>query len=223
MKTILLIKVFLLYTTVCIAQANIKDYPEPEFAKEVYAFRKEKTELVRLEKQVSKMKSKAKLGGVAGAENSYSLEDYKSNIRFTTKDKITFVFTTATGSLQTPKMPDSSNMDEDQKSTTGETDMPDNMPSYFDFMDPSQMISLYQATVENNSRRITISSMEGMRFISTNKKESKKFTYSLKKVRPGYFEMVPDKPFTPGEYAFIILGSSDQDNSTLLFAFGIDQ
>ena len=54
---------------------------------------------------------------------------------------------------------------------------------------------------------------------------SDKFTFSVKKIRDGYWELVPDKMLPPGEYAFSALdmtGSSARGPGVLLFAFGVD-
>ena len=53
---------------------------------------------------------------------------------------------------------------------------------------------------------------------------SDRITFSVKKIRNGYWELVIDKPLLKGEYAFAMMnaGMSGMDGNTLLFAFGAD-
>jgi hypothetical protein len=52
---------------------------------------------------------------------------------------------------------------------------------------------------------------------------SDKYTFSARKIRDGYWELVIDKPLPKGEYAFTATGMGmDVMNGTVLFAFGVD-
>lgn len=64
-----------------------------------------------------------------------------------------------------------------------------------------------------------------MPFGSKKQKTGEKYTFSVKKIREGYWELVIDKPLPDGEYAFAMsgMGMQEMDGSTTLFAFGISQ
>jgi len=56
-------------------------------------------------------------------------------------------------------------------------------------------------------------------------KSSDKYTFSAKKIRDGYWELVIDKPLPQGEYAFTMMGvgaNMDMTGGMLVFAFGVD-
>ncbi len=61
-----------------------------------------------------------------------------------------------------------------------------------------------------------------MKLLGKSKKESTKYTISVKKIREGYYEMIVDKALQKGEYAFTLMNYVSMDGSYLLFAFGID-
>ena len=63
-----------------------------------------------------------------------------------------------------------------------------------------------------------------MPFGSKKMQSSDKFTFSVKKIREGYWELVIDKPLPKGEYAFTVMGMgmANMDGSTTLFAFAVD-
>ena len=63
-----------------------------------------------------------------------------------------------------------------------------------------------------------------MPFASKKSKSSDKYTFSVRKIREGYWELVIDKTLPKGEYAFsmIGMGMGNMDGSTTLFAFAID-
>jgi len=50
------------------------------------------------------------------------------------------------------------------------------------------------------------------------------YSFSVRKVREGYWELVIDKSLPKGEYAFTVQGTgmSNMDGSVTIFAFGID-
>jgi hypothetical protein len=52
---------------------------------------------------------------------------------------------------------------------------------------------------------------------------SEKYTFSARKIKEGYWELVVDKPLPKGEYAFTMMGmGTGMDGSTVIFAFGVD-
>ena len=53
---------------------------------------------------------------------------------------------------------------------------------------------------------------------------SDKYTFSVRKIREGYWELVIDKPLPRGEFAFCMMGmgAGNMDGSTTLFAFAIE-
>ena len=66
---------------------------------------------------------------------------------------------------------------------------------------------------------------QGLKMFGKEKKSSIKYSFSVKKVKPGYYELVIDKTLPAGEYAFSLMnmmGGSGMDGSTTMFAFGID-
>jgi len=91
--------------------------------------------------------------------------------------------------------------------------------------DPSNMITLYKAETAKSKRKILMQKSPGASpFGSKKMQSSDKYTFSVKKVREGYWELVVDKPLPKGEYAFTMMnmGMGSMDGSTLLFAFAID-
>lgn len=62
-------------------------------------------------------------------------------------------------------------------------------------------------------------------FSSHKNQTSDKYTFSLKKIREGYWVLVVDKPLPKGEYAFSMMGmmsGADMTGAHTVFAFGID-
>ncbi|HRO70367.1 MAG TPA: hypothetical protein PK951_08305 [Chitinophagaceae bacterium] len=53
---------------------------------------------------------------------------------------------------------------------------------------------------------------------------SDKYTFSIKKIKDGYWELVIDKNLPAGEYAFTMLnmGLGSMDGSSTIYCFGID-
>ena len=214
------------------AQTSKKSYPEPDFIKEVNALKKDSNVLVRLEKGTSKMESKTKFGGFGGADNGYTMDKEKSRIRFSEGQPLTFVFRSrydkstdntnkmnmgGDTSMSSMMGGDSANM----MANMGNMDMSSMMD---DVMDPSQMISLYAMDSKKGMRKITIQASSGMNPFSKGKDKggSTKYSLSFRKVKDGYFEIVVDKQLPRGEYGFINMGMGSMDNSSTLFAFGID-
>lgn len=63
-----------------------------------------------------------------------------------------------------------------------------------------------------------------MSFGSKKMKSSDKRSFSVKKIRAGYWELVMDKPLTKGEYAFsmMTIGMGSMNAETTTFSFGVD-
>ncbi len=190
-------------------------YPEPEFSNEVYYLKKDKDSLVRLEKSSSKMENKTKV--IGGSENSYSIEGERSPIRLTGGSNLSFVFSKGTSSGSSSPRSDSM-----MKANGIDPNMMDDMGGG---MDPSSAITLYKVSSEKNNRKIYLVKVGGYFSMGKNKLQSSdKISFSIKKIRNGYWELVIDKPLSKGEYAFTMIGMgmSAMDGSTLIFAFGID-
>src|SRR3954462_13391298 len=97
MKQIITLIAFSLITFVCCAQTTV-NYPVPEYSNEIYFFNKDAAHLTRLEKGLSKMESKTKMGGMGGGETSYSIEGTRSPNRIALKTPLDFVYFTGEGS-----------------------------------------------------------------------------------------------------------------------------
>jgi hypothetical protein len=190
-------------------------YPEPEFSNEVYYLKKDKDySLVRLEKSSSKMENKTKV--VGASEQSYNIEGDKSPVRLASGTNFSFII--SKGSSQGSSSPKSDSM---MKANGLDPNMMDEMS----MGDPSQAITLYKASSEKSIRKIYLVKVGGYFSMGKNKiQSSDKMTFSVKKIRSGYWELVIDKPLPKGEYAFTMMGmgTSGMDGSTLIFAFGVD-
>ncbi len=225
MKLIFMKKIFLLFCGSMMAflawsQADQSKYPEPEFSNEVYMYRKDSiNKLLRLEKGASKMDTKTKLGGMGGAENSYSIDGEISPVRVTSGKDLSFVF--STGAEQGKK--NSPQMDSMMKANGMDPSMMGMMQD--GMMDPSKMITLYQTDIDKSNRKVYLMKTGGaMPFASKKNKTSDKFSFSVRKIRNGYWELIIDKPLPKGEYAFTVMGMgmASMDGSVTIFAFGID-
>jgi hypothetical protein len=212
-KNILILVLFVANSTLLRSQNSVQKYPTPEYSNEIYFFKKDSGQLSRLEKGYSKMDTKTKAGGMGGGEYGYTLEGSKSNVRLPSGN-LSFVFfmgTAGGSSEQSDSVMRANGMD------------PSAMSDAMGMMnDPSQTTSLYQMNVEKESRKITMQSFQGMKLLGKAKKESTKYTLSIKKVKSGYYELVVDKPLPRGEYAFLIMGSGNADGKSMLFAFGVE-
>lgn len=210
MKKIISFSTALLSGFVLLAQT----YPDPEFSNEVYYLKKEnRYSLVRLEKTSAKMETKVSM--IKGAEYGYEFEGKNSPVRFSNGTTISFIFSNGASSSSTNSKSDSAmranGMD----------------PNSFSGMmggDPSSMITLYKVNVDGDVRKIYMQKAGGY-FSSHKNQSSDKYTFSVKKIRDGYWELVVDKPLPKGEYAFSMMGgmaSTDMSGSHIVFAFGVD-
>lgn len=201
------------------AQSNKIKYPEPEFSKEVYFLKKDSvTTVIRLEKNSSKMESKTKMGGMGGAESGYSIDKEKSSVRINNRNNLSFVFSTGASASSS-----SSTQDSMMRANGMDPAMMQNPMA--SMTDPSNTITLYKAESGKGKRKILMMKSPGaMPFGNKKMQSSDKFTFSVKKIRDGYWELVIDKPLPKGEYAFSLMGMgmTNMDGSTTLFAFGVD-
>jgi hypothetical protein len=213
-------KTFLSFVVMFITGAVLaQSYPEPEFSNEVYYLKKDSTNSVmRLEKGSSKLESKSKMGGMGGYESGYILDGEKSTVRLRTGSNLSFIISKggsgSSSSSQTDSMMKANGID------------PSAMSGMMGGMnDPSSSITLYKVESEKGKRKALMQKSGGaMPFASKKNQSSDKFTFSVKKIREGYWELVIDKSLPRGEYAFTMMGmgAGNMDGSTTLFAFGID-
>lgn len=192
---------------VCTVATHAQTYPDPEFSNEVYLLKKgTPSSFVRLEKSYSKQKTKTKLGGFGGVEYAYNIDGEKSNLRLDSGRNISFVFSTGPSS-RSDSMLKANGMDPQTFSSMG--------------FDPSRMITLYKASSEKNLRKIYLAKSSGAFSMGNKNTSSDQYSFSIKKIREGYWELVPDKQLPSGEYAFMMMGFNT-DGSYTVFAFGID-
>jgi uncharacterized protein YxeA len=213
-------KIFLAIAAIIITCAvNAQIYPEPEFSNEVYYLKKDSANsAVRLEKNVSKMESKTKMGGLGGSETGYEMEGLKSTVRLTTGIKLSFIISTGASSDKALSPQDSM-----MKASGMDPSMMQGMMGGSN--DPASTITLYKTESEKGKRKILMQKNAGaVPFASKKIKSSDKYTFSVKKIREGYWELVIDKSLPKGEYAFSKMDMTDMSAgmSYLLFAFGID-
>lgn len=215
MKKIILLPFLLAVASTLFSQKANQQYPTPEFSNEIYFFKKDSAQVSRLEKGTSKMSAKTKMGGMGGGENGYSIEGSKSDVRLEDGNNLSFIFFNGDASTLQDAGSDSfmkaNGMD--PSAMSGQMSMLD---------DPSKTTSLYRMNVEKGSRNITIQAYQGMKILGKSKKESTRYTFSIKKIRAGYYELIVDKPLPKGEYAFLVMDMGSMDGSSKLFAFGVD-
>lgn len=219
-KQLVFFTIFLSTTSLLFSQSYETKYPEPEFSKEVYYLKKDSIHsLVRLEKGSSKMENKTKAAGFGGYEMGYTLDGEKSSVRLSRQPGFSFVLSTGASAKSSSPQQDSimraNGMDPSMMS--GMEGMSAGM------MDPTSMITLYKAETAKGKRKILMQKGGGA-FGGKKSQSSEKYTFSVKKIREGYWELVIDKPLQRGEYAFSMMNMSagNMDGSTLLFSFAID-
>jgi hypothetical protein len=202
-----ILSVILLFVAVTLYAQN---YPDPEFSNEVYYLKKENPySLIRLEKNSGKQETKTSV--IKGSEYSYEIEGKSSPVRFSNGTNISFIFSTGASGASNSKadsMMKANGMDPN---------------SFSGFTNPSNMITLYKVNVDGGNRKIYLQKSGGY-FGNHKNQSSDKYTFSLKKIRDGYWELVIDKPLPKGEYAFSMMGMGMQDmnGSQTVFAFGVD-
>ena len=214
MKDILLSCSLLLMSVTIFAQNN---YPDPEFSNEVYLYRKDSAStLMRLEKQGAKLDSKTKMAGFGGAESVYNLEGDASPIRVN-GGGLCFVFSKDAAKEQRT----TEYMDSLMKANGYDPSKMGGVPG-MGSADPSNAITLYKVSVEKGSRKIYYMKTPGA--FGGKKGASDKYSFSIRKIREGYWELVVDKSLPKGEYAFTLIGAGlgNMDGSVSIFAFGVD-
>ncbi len=219
MKKGILLSVLFSCFMLAFSQQEKTKYPEPEFANEIYLLKKDST-IVRLEKDASKMDTKVKMGGFGGAENGYVIEGEKSSVRIGSGDGLSFVFSTGASTGKTSAASDSMM----RANGIDPASMSETMGG---MSDPANNISLYKTETGKGRRKILLQKSPGMLGFGAKKaysNDNKKYTFSIRKIREGYWELVIDKPLPRGEYAFTMMGMGMQsmDGGVTLFAFGVD-
>jgi hypothetical protein len=205
-------KVFLSIAVLFIVcAATAQNYPEPEFNNEIYYLRKDSTMLVRLEKGTSKMDTKMKMAGFGGAESGYEMEGEKATTRLINGKGLSFIYYTGASAASDARR------DSMMRANGADPDLMKSM------MDPSNMITLYKASSSREKRKVFLQKSGGM-FSGGKNQSSDKYTFSARKIKEGYWELLVDKTLPKGEYVFTMMnmGMGNMDGSSLLFAFGID-
>jgi len=195
---------------------NAQSYPEPEFSNEPYYLNKNAgNTLIRLEKNSSKIDTKANV--VSGSESGYSIDGSKSPVRISSGNNISFVF--SSGSSGSSSTTSSAKSDSIMKANGVDPSMMSGMN------DLSQKLTLYKVESGKGVRKVLLQKAPGMNPFGSHKlQSSEKFTFSARKIKDGYWELMVDKPLPKGEYAFTMMGMgmSGMDGSTVIFAFGVD-
>jgi hypothetical protein len=203
------------------SQIDPAKYPDPEFSNEVYWYRKDSvTVLMRLEKGSSKMETKMKLGGMGGAENGYAIDEERSPVRLNESKGLSFIFSTGASSAK----PRSAAYDSMMRANGVDPSMVDGM-GMDGMSDPSKTITLYKAETGKGKRKVLLMKTGGaIPFSGRKPKSSDKYSFSVRKIRDGYWELMVDKSLPKGEYAFSVssFGMNNMDGSVTLFAFGVD-
>ena len=216
-KELILLPVFLSAASWLWAQPDKTKYPDPEFSKEVYYLKKDSIHsLIRLEKESTKMESKTKMGGMGGYEMGYVLDGEKSTVRLNKRPDLSFVF--STGASVKSSSPEQDSM---MRANGMDPSMMSGMGGMGSMMDPANMITLYKAESAKGKRKILMQKAGGA-FGSKKNQSSDKYTFSVKKIREGYWELVIDKPLPKGEYVFSMMNMGSMDGGTLLYAFAIE-
>lgn len=212
MKKIFLSLILLFFAGVMLAQ----DYPTPEYNNEICLYKKDSNKLVRLEKGSSKLETKAKVMGIGGMENGYTLDGEKSTVRLSNGDNLTFIISSGSASNLTPEA--------DSAMKAGGMDLSGAQGGSMAMNDPSHNTTLYSMSSDKGKRKILLGSASGISMFGKTKKLSTKYTLSVKKVKDNYYLISVDKNLPKGEYAFVTMSLMDMDASGayLLFAFAVD-
>ncbi|MGZ5135738.1 MAG: hypothetical protein ACXWCG_11330 [Flavitalea sp.] len=214
-KIIILLLLVAVNYSLLLAQTTQVKYPTPEFSNEIYFFNKESSSAVRLEKGYSKQESSSKMGGMGGTNMGYSLEGSKSDVRIP-YGNLSFIFYIG-------EAPSNNSEASDSMMRANGID-PSAMADPTAMMnDPARTTALYSMSIDKGNRNIITMAFSGMKILGKNKKESTKYTISIRNVKKGYYELIVDKPLPRGEYAFVVQDmTGGMDNKSKLFAFGVD-
>jgi hypothetical protein len=193
---------------------NAQTYPDPEFSNEPYYINKSAgNALVRLEKNSSKMDTKT--NAISGSESGYSMDGSKSTVRLSSGNNVSFIFSSGTSGSSSAK----------SDSAMKANGVDPSMLSGMNMSDPSQKLTLYKMESGKGVRKVLLQKAPGMNPFGSHKMQSSdKYTFSAKKIKDGYWELVVDKPLPKGEYAFTMMsmGMDAMAGGTTLFAFGVD-
>lgn len=193
---------------------NAQTYPEPEFSNEPYYINKSTgNTLVRLEKNSSKMDTKT--NAISGSESGYSMDGSKSTVRLNSGNNVSFIFSSGTSGSSSAK----------SDSAMKANGVDPSMLSGMNMSDPSQKLTLYKMESGKGVRKVLLQKAPGMNPFGSHKiQSSDKYTFSARKIKDGYWELVVDKPLPKGEYAFTMMsmGMDAMAGGTTLFAFGVD-
>jgi hypothetical protein len=172
--------------------------------------------LVRLEKNASKMDTKT--NAISGSESGYSIDGSKSPVRLNSGNNVLFIFSTGTSGSSSA----ASSAKSDSAMRANGVDP--SMLSGMNMSDPSQKLTLYKMESGKGVRKVLLQKAPGMNPFGSHKLQSSdKYTFSARKIKDGYWELVVDKPLPKGEYAFTMMGMGmDAMGGTTLFAFGVD-
>ena len=214
-------KYFVLTTTFLFAAVYLhaQNYPEPEFSKEVYYLKKDSVHsVIRLEKTSAKMETKTKAAGFGGYENGYVFDGDKSDVRLSKGSNLSFVFSTGSSASAKSSSPA---QDSIMRANGMDPSMTSGMMGGMN--DPANTITLYKTESGKGKRKILMQKAGGA-FSAKKLQSSDKYTFSVKKIREGYWELVIDKTLPKGEYAFNMMGMGmgNMDGSTTVFAFAVD-
>ncbi|MGH2565440.1 MAG: hypothetical protein ACRDE5_13065 [Ginsengibacter sp.] len=219
MKKILFTAISLFATSIIYSQT----YPDPDFTNEPYYLKKNDSgswALMRLEKGSSTMESKTKFGGFGGSESEYTIDGNTSPVRIKSGSIPSFIVSTG---ARSSKGTGSEHSDSTMRANGVDPGLIQQAMS--GMMDPGSRFTLYKAESGGGQRTILLSKTHGGPFAGKKVKSSDKYTFSVKNIRDGYFELIPDKTLPPGEYVFTAFdptGGSTRGPAALLFAFGIE-
>ncbi|PWU04617.1 MAG: hypothetical protein C5B52_01265 [Bacteroidetes bacterium] len=217
MKTLIIFSAMVSLTTIQLkSQTSKTDYPEPEFKNEVYFFNKGESKLVRLEKSLSKLETKTKAVGMGGYESGYTISGTKATSRIPESPNLYFIFSNGSSAPASNKQNDST-----MRANGIDQSMQNSMNSMFD---PTNSLSLYKTDFEKGDRKIFMQKAGGAFSFNHKVQSSDKFTFSMRKIKEGYWELVIDKHLPKGEYAFTIAtyGMAGASGETTIYSFGID-
>ena len=219
MKKLIVSYVMLFLSCFCWSQTSKKIYPEPEFLKEVYALNKENNSLTRLEKEISRLDTKAKLGGFGGSEYGYTIPGETSKIHFSSTQLPTFIYQWRKDNSSSLNKGDSLSRTRGNDSIDKTMPSGESVDSMVDaYFDPSRTITLYAMYTVKGERKLLVQNSGGA--FGKGKKASSKHAISFKKIKDGYYEISVDKQLPKGEYAFMTTTMGTLDAT--FFVFRVD-
>jgi hypothetical protein len=222
-KNILMKRIFLLIAVTFITAAVCAQaYPEPEFSNEVSYLKKDSINIViRLEKGSSKMESKTKMGGIGGFESGYEMDGSKSPVRINGGSHHSFIFSKGHTDMSASPSKDKDSM---MRANGIDPSMMSGMSGGMN--DPASGIVLYKVEQGGGKRKILLQKSAGMMpFGSKKNRSSDTYTFSVKKIKEGYWELVIDKSLPRGEYIFTVMnmgGIGSMNGETVMYGFGVD-